>query len=241
VKIAVLVRTLNESGRIGKFCTAYKDADAILVADGGSTDDTIDIARKFENVQIRNFTERTQLQNGYWRNPDSAHINFLIDWAHSLDFDWLIEDDCDCRPNYLLKKDYRKIFEAPGIDIVMAPRFYLWLETKHFPHLVRPFPDHIEYTPSLWAWRSSLDLRTIPNPPALDFSINGKFVTTFDVVPNLKLYPPYALLHHSWETIEQVNAKHEGYRNSGLIPNQLSPIEFGGPLEDLEWYMKEEE
>jgi glycosyltransferase involved in cell wall biosynthesis len=241
MKVAVLVRTLNETNRIGKFCAAYKDADAILVADGGSIDNTIEIARQFKNVQIGYFNNRMKLKNGYWRNPDSAHMNFLIDWAKSCDFDWVIMDDCDCRPNFLVKRDYRMILENTKTDIVMVPKIYLWLETQHLSYLARPFPNHIDYAPSLWAWRNDLDLRTIHHPPAIDFSINGEFVTTFEVVPNLKLYPPYVLLHHSWETEEQVKIKHDGYRKSGLIPGQLHPLEFGGPLEDLEWFMKEEE
>ena len=34
-KIGVIVRTRDESHRIAKFCTAYKDADLIIVGDGG--------------------------------------------------------------------------------------------------------------------------------------------------------------------------------------------------------------
>ena len=38
--IIVTVRARDEAHRIGQFCEAYKDADKILVADGGSEDDT---------------------------------------------------------------------------------------------------------------------------------------------------------------------------------------------------------
>ncbi len=58
MKIGVLVRTLNEAHRIGQFCEAYKLADRILVADGGSEDNTVSIAESFKNVEVKKFVEQ---------------------------------------------------------------------------------------------------------------------------------------------------------------------------------------
>ena len=67
MRVIVLARTLNEERNIARFCRCYARADAILVADGGSTDRTVDIARQFENVEVRQFRERTlwSLQNAF--------------------------------------------------------------------------------------------------------------------------------------------------------------------------------
>jgi hypothetical protein len=46
-RIFVVVRTRDEERRIAQFCEAYKDADMILVADGGSVDKTKEIASRY--------------------------------------------------------------------------------------------------------------------------------------------------------------------------------------------------
>ena len=63
MKIVVIVRTKNEGLNMGRFCTNYRDcADLILVADGGSEDHTVDIAKCFANVKVRDFTERIEFE-----------------------------------------------------------------------------------------------------------------------------------------------------------------------------------
>jgi len=239
MNIVVCVRTRDEAHRIAKFCEAYKDADKILVADGGSLDNTIEIAQSFSNVEVRNFTERTELENGYWRNNDSAHANFLFEWAYSIKADWIIYDDCDCRPNYLLKKDYKSILKNTGADVVMAVRLYLWGLDKHFPKLASPGGN---WETSLYAWRGNLDLWTINVPPAYDFRLDGVKVKDFRIDTKVQeLHFPYCLLHCSWDDPDRVNQKLKIYRESGLIPNMLHPLDFGGNLEDLpEWAIENE-
>lgn len=237
MKIVVTVRTRDEERRIAQFCESYADADLILVADGGSVDRTKEIAATYPNVVIRDFTERQPMQGGHWRNNDSDHANFLFAWAYGLHPDWVIYDDCDCRPNYLLKQDYRKILEETDANFVMVTRLYLWGEKQHFPNMAKPAETHTKWEPSLYAWRGYLDFWTIDVPPAYDFRIGSKRVTDLHKDSTvLDLMPPYCILHYSWDDPERTDQKVKIYRDSGLISGMLHPLEFAGPLEDLpEW------
>ncbi len=240
MKISIIVRTRDEERRIAKFCESYKDADMILVADGGSEDKTKEIASQYPNVMIRDFTGRTQLLNGYWRNNDSDHTNFLIAWAKEVKSDWIIFHDCDCRPNRLMKESYRSILQDTKADVVMATFFYLWGTDQYFPHMTKLKNDHTEVETALWAWRTELDLWTNDVPPAFDFRIGKEKVTEFRTQFNTEeVFPPPANLHFSWDDPVRVINKVEVYRRSGFIPGMLHPLDFGGPLEPLPDYLHE--
>ncbi len=101
-----LVRTRDEAGVIGVFCSSYAWADGILVADGGSKDKTMNQARKRDKTQVREFKKRFH-RGGLWANPQGEHVNFLLDWAKDEVADWVIFDDCDCHPNYKLRENAR--------------------------------------------------------------------------------------------------------------------------------------
>lgn len=239
-KIVVCVRTRDEEHRIAQFCEAYKDADLILVADGGSIDKTKEIASKFPNVVIKDFPGRTQLDNGYWRNNDSDHANWLFNWAYQYEPAWIIYDDCDCRPNYLLKEYYKDILWDTAEDVVMVTRFYLWGLDKHFPYLAKPEVNHSYFEPSLWAWSGKLRLETVDVPPAYTFKIDGKDIHDFHSDARTRdIMPPFALMHFSWDDPIRVEEKIKVYRESGLIPTQQHPLDFGGPLENLPWWLHE--
>lgn len=240
MKIVAVVRARDEAHRIGAFCQAYEQCDAILVADGGSVDETIQIAETYPNVKVRRFEGRTQMQNGHWRNNDSHHINFLIQWAREEGADWIILDDADCRPNFFLKQEYRRILDTTTFDIVMAVRVYLWGTDQHFPTMAKPGEGHEYWEPSLWAWRTKLDLWTIDLPPAFMLRIGNEQVGDLHDSANvLDVLPPFALMHFSWDDEDRVKEKVKVYRDSGLIPGQLHPLEFAGPLEPLPWWAHE--
>jgi len=191
--IVVCVRTRNEEHRIGKFCDAYKDADLILVADGGSEDSTVSIAESFSNVKILHYNKRVELKSGYWRNNDSDHANFLFRYAYELKPDWVIYDDCDIRPNYLLREHYRTILRETDRDVVLAVRVYLWGTDEYFPKLSSPL-DEPKGQGSLWAWRGSIDLWTIDVPPAYDFRLGKDKIKDFRLDTNcLELQYPFCL------------------------------------------------
>ena len=239
-KIIVIVRTRDEEHRIADFCRAYEGVDMILVGDGGSVDKTIEIAQTFTNVVVKHYPGRILLENSYWRNNDSDHVNWLIEKAKEYNPDWIILDDCDCRPNFLLKRDYRTILSGTGSDVVMAVRFYVWGLNEHFPNMAKPEEKHSYYETSLWAWRGNLDLWTVNVPPAFTFRLGEQDIKDFrDDTDVLELFPPYALIHYSWDDEDRVNEKVKVYRESGLIPGQLHPLHFAGPREPLPEFLHE--
>lgn len=236
--IIVCVRTLNEANRIDKFCEAYKDVDKILVADGGSTDNTIKIAKSFPNVEIHHYTKRVELKKGYWRNPDSDHANFLFSLAYSMKPDFIIFDDADIRMNYLLRQDYRNILASTDKDIIMAVRVYLWEGNQYFPKLSSPLGEP-NGQPSLWAWRGNLDLWTVDAFPHFTLRIGNKKIGDLQKDAKcLGLVYPYCLLHYSWETPELADAKVKYHREAGTIPDMQHPLTFGGALKQREEWMR---
>ena len=221
MKIVVIVRTLNEETNIAEFCDGHKWADQILIADGGSTDNTKGIAGLFDNVKVRDFEQRHYLPNGLFMNPEPAHINYLIDWANCEGTDWIVLDDADSWPTPALQRDARKLIESTYTDYVMLTRLYLWGEDQYLPKI------NEGGGPCLWAWRAEMGIRWADG------------LTMFDTVapiPNigraLILEPPYADLHHFSRNYETKRARYAAWGH----PQQ--PIEGGiyWPPEPLpEW------
>lgn len=237
MKIFVLLRTRNEEENVERFCKAYSWADKILLADGGSTDGTLEKASKFPNVEIRNYSVFMKMRNGYIRTPHGSHLNFLIDWAFiENDADWVIQDDCDCFPNYKVKEDARRLMETTDKDFIYITRLYLWKDEGHFPQLAMPSGD---YTPSLWAWRKKYPRLRFRADRVAEYKSHQEFVFIPEEKDILKLAPPYALLHCPWQTDEMVGRKLKFYRESGQIEKMEHPLNFGGRLEPLpEWAME---
>lgn len=180
------------------------------------------------------------MKNGTYRNNDSDHVNWLIDWSKEYKPGWVILDDCDCRPNWLLRNNYRKLLANIKEDFVMVTRIYFWGLDQHFPHMAKPGEEHLKFEPSLWAWRGNIDFKTVDVPPAFTFRIGERPIHDlhFDA-STLDLYPPFALLHYSWDDPDRVENKVKNYRESGLIPGMLHPLTFAGPLEPIPWWAKE--
>ena len=232
MKIIATVRTLNEARNIERFCSAYQWADKVLVADGGSIDNTVSLAEKFNNVIVEPFHKRIQMNGGHWRNPASDHIMFLNDWAIDEDADWILFDDCDCVPNPTMQRLAREKLEKTPYVHVCAVRLYLWGEDKHFPKLAQPIGDGIWET-SLWGWK----------PGSLTFHDNEHYIHEYSPVlgwdDRLNILPPSVLLHRPWPNEEEVQRKMKFYSESGEVPNMQHPLEFGGALKDLpEWALK---
>ena len=82
-KISVALAVYNEEDNLSNCLNSIKDlADEIVIVDGGSTDKTLDIAKKFNAKIIRT------------GNPQIFHVNKnkAIDAASS---DWILQLDAD--------------------------------------------------------------------------------------------------------------------------------------------------
>lgn len=235
MKIVTIVRTRDEARNIEKFCESYQWVDQILVADGGSEDDTIQRAEKFPNVRVLNFPIKVPMENGLWRNPHGAHINFLIHTARfQEEADWIVFDDCDCVPNYLLKAEGRQIIESTSLDFIYAVRVYLWGDDQHFPQMAQPAREG-QWEPSLWAWRANTRLHFREDNPE---HLQQPTMRPPDD-KKLNLLPPYCLIHRPWPTKEIADQKVKFYRDSGQIPTMLHPLEFAGRLENRPDFARE--
>lgn len=232
MKVVVIARTRNEERNIERFCSDYSWVDCILVADGGSTDKTVDLTWQFPNVYVRDYSNFVEMDNGVVRNPHGEHLNFLIAWATRLGADWIIHDDVDCFPNSYVKSSARSIMSNSDMSYIYITRLYLYKDLGHFPKMAQPVKRG-RYEPGLWAWRTSTGLQFVEG---VDPSRHQELVNVPREDEILKLNPPYCLLHCPWQDDDMINRKLEFYRTSGEVPNMRHPIESCGELESLpEW------
>ena len=223
MKIVVAVRCRNEDRHIERFLHSYDFADHIVISDGGSTDRSLEILNRYSHknpkFDVRHFGVEETVNNVTW-NPDAPHMNFVIAAAREYDPDWLIFDDMDDVPNYLLRKDARVLLSQSPYPQVNAFRLYLWGDDQHFPYMNRNFD--MNYT-SLWAWKpKEIDIHA-------DESIrHGTMVGTATEYTRLNV--PYCLLHRSWYP-NTITAKMIRYNLVGLPMDH--PLQFAGPPEPL--------
>lgn len=222
MNIVVAVRCLNELHNIPRFMRGYDFADTIVVSDGGSTDGSVELLHTYPKVRLFHFTGGETV-NGYFWNTDAPHMNFVLDAAKSFNPDWLLFDDLDDVPNYILRGSARVILEGCHYYQVNAFRLYMWGDDSYFPKMSGDFnPD---YT-SIWAWR--------PDKVKIHADKNERHGTLRGLSDSvMKIIPPSCLLHKSWhpDTIEK---KMDRYNAIGLP--MFNPLEFAGNLEKLpEW------
>lgn len=208
------------------FIEAYKDwVDKILVADGGSEDNTVALAGQYyPKARVRRFPERVYGE-GVWRNPEGKHLNFLIDWATEEEADWVILDDCDCRPNYLVKAHNVVLFQRAqqlNKQFIYVTRLYEWMDSGlHFTGLAQPGGKG-KWEPSLWAWRIDTGFRFKDT----DWDISGTWIPTEE--EKMELIPPYCLIHRPWPTQEELERKTHFY-NRGFWADG-TPRRFVSPM-----------
>lgn len=220
MKIIATTRTKNEASNIDRFCQAYAWADAVLVADGGSEDDTVRRARQYPNVQVRHFTEKVWRGN-VWRNPHGRHMNFVFDWALDEGADWIIFDDCDCVPTKTLQDNLRDILEDTNDVAVFLYRLYIWGCIEYFPDMNKPGQ-------SFYAWHRDLSIRG--GDEDWRHRIKG--------IPDtgLLLDHPYSCLHYFFPDEETEQRKAAFYRVVYDGRERPHPLKTNGKLELLpEW------
>ena len=223
MNICVIVRTLNEERNIDRFCQSYEWADHILIADGGSEDDTVSMALRFENTHVYTFPDKVWHTKEIFSNPRGKHINFLIDWAIRWDADWIIFDDVDCVPTMDLQREGRKFIEYSDfteLDMVFAYRMYVIGQTEYFPDANIPGQ-------SLWAWRAKVPVRADESNPTM-------FTMNIPVTSNLKLEHPFSLLHYFYPDEETIQKKMELYGITGDASGKpVHPRQLFGRVEKL--------
>jgi len=232
VKIVVITPVLNEEDNIVHFCQNYDFADAILVSDGGCTDETIALAKQFSNVKVREFKIRIPLPRDPvgFMNPEPHHYNFLVDWAEEEGYDWLILDGNDCWPNPLLRRDARRILEETKEPAIYLCRIYLWLNDQWFPRMS-------QYGTSNWAWRrGSITARCDEHNMTF-------FESAIPVVPKelaRELVFPYCCLHYNSLTEDRVKARMERYKAWRPHIQPVHPLKsIYAPAESLpDWVFK---
>jgi len=238
MKLFACIRTLNEADHIEDFCKCYSFVDRILIADGGSTDNTVLLAEQFPNVTVKNYLVKVECRNGIWRNPDGPHIQFLIDWAEAEGADWIIFQDCDHRLNINLKRDLYGILESCKKDFIFATQIFMWKQKQWFPDMsVR----NDKFMAGLLGWRANRHIKIINAMPHFGFSFDGKTMTNFSQLEHNEVLPcpPYCFMHFGWDTDEMVAKQVGYYRTSGLIPNMIDPKDMGGIPASLEEWMVE--
>jgi hypothetical protein len=238
MKLYVLLRTRDEHRNIERFCRCYAFADKICVADGGSLDDTVALARQFPNVEVREFTQRVQGKNGLWRNPEGAHHDFLIDWAISEGADWMLHGDADCvpckslrekLPEYIRDADRLWHYSDGGArftGVIQAYQIFIWGSDQYFPRLNEPGPG-------LYGWHRDSGLRFSEKDPWNVDLVNYDLVRGRTYVIPM----PDVRLHYFCPDPEEAERKATFYRESGQQPSYRHPLQSCGPLKPIEPWM----
>ena len=234
--IAVIARCLNEQRNAKVFCSNYSWADAIIISDGGSTDGTLDIVTRFPNTVVTHFQKKEQLGDGHFMNPESDHLNSAIAVALNWGADWIVYDDMDSFPNWLLypkARDYFRIAEQQGKTEVFARRYYMWGYKEYLPKLSSDNPpvDSVNPMHSIWGWHKTA--------PIHGSKPGQKFIEIGGINPNIdaKLFIPdnECLVHYSWPTPQVVEEKMRRYASWGSPQNH--PLDAFGPAEKAPAYM----
>lgn len=219
MKIVACIRTLNEAKTVERFGKCYTWADEILISDGGSTDNTIYLARNIKNSFIYHFQDKIWLPDKTFYNPRGKHINFLIDWAIRRKADWIIFDDCDCVPTLDLQLAARNMLESTPVDEVFAYRMFVLGSYEWFPDM--------NAGQSLWAWRAEVPVRADEQSYTIGIIIPER--------PKVMLEEPYTLLHYFYPDEETLQRKKRQYVQTGEVNADYSPRnQFGNiaPLPD---------
>ena len=225
MKIVATLKSRDEEKNIRNAIESYHDwVDEILLADGGSIDKTIEIAKEYPKVSVKEFSEHYHREDGSWRNHEGKHLNFLFEWAKVAGADWIIHDDCDSVPNKNLQRDGRKIIEETQTEMICVCRLYIYGKDKHFRKMA--FMNG-RWETSLWAWRTGV-LRA--EDTQRHFTIEN-----IERLSRRNLSPPeYCIRHHFAPDEETIMKKVNDYKLEA--PTAVHPIcTYGEPEPLPEW------
>ncbi len=120
MKLSVVMITLNEAERLEATLQSVAWADEIVVVDAGSTDGTVEIARRFTDKVVV-----TDDWPGF-----GVQKNRALDWATG---DWVLSIDADERVSPELAAEIRALLVNPQFDAYRLPRLssYLGRPMRH--------------------------------------------------------------------------------------------------------------
>lgn len=232
MKISVIVRTHNEEKNLEKFILSYVNwVDHILVQDDESDDVQylFDMKFKYPKVQLDFYKGKRIEVGNITRAYQHLQLNSMIEWAESIGTDWIIMDDCDCRPNYLLKEKGKEILHYPPITYkkFCVTRLYVYKDRGYIHDM--SYKDN-RWLPSLWAWRANQGFRFLDNGHA------GQKFCVVDDEYIVDILPPYCLLHYPWQDDEMIETKRQRYTAIyGEEYKNFDPLRFGSLQKLPEW------
>ena len=228
MKIVVAARCYNNLRFAERFLRGYDFADEIVISDGGSTDGSVEFLEGKPKVHLLHFDQYEEKNGRRW-NPDAPHMKFVLDYAKSLEPDWLAFDDFDCTPNCFLRDYAREALSSASkrnYNQVNCFRLYLWNNDQYFPFMNRNFDTN--YT-SLWTWQ--------PKKINIEVDLNERHGTLLGLSQNpYKLEIPMCLLHKSWDEAT-IQEKIKNYETFGIAFDH--PFNFAGKPEPLPEWAKE--
>jgi hypothetical protein len=203
VKIVVGMRCLNEEDQLPVALANYPFADAIVIADGGSTDRSKEIALADPRVVWRDFPVRVPGKNQGWRNPEGSHMQFLINQCEALSPDWVWLTEVDVFPALNLQREARSVLTRLNEEQChLLTTWLLYIAPDGFSH----YPATM-LGPGSTAWHPGM---ATVNSNA-DFEGQGEMDIHAGTPRSLS--KDFGRIHLTWETEELIQRKQAFYRD----------------------------
>lgn len=169
-KVCVYAISKNESKFVDKWVNSMKEADLIVVADTGSTDDTVERLKK-HNVQVGNITVnpwRFDLARNLSIDmiPDDVDICVCTDLDEVFDPGWRDKLEAAWTPETTrLRYNYTFGYHPDGTPIVTF--LYEKIHLRHDFKWIYPVHEILEYSgekPDHYATETGIHLKHYPDP-----------------------------------------------------------------------------
>jgi glycosyltransferase involved in cell wall biosynthesis len=176
--VSTVLLTRNSGKTLPAYFESMKDVDDIILLDGGSTDDTLEIAKKHPNVRV--FPQNPKFLNaeGYIIDFSGMRNEGYTYAKHP----WVLCIDSDEQLSPALEKEVRRIVREGKPGVYFVKRTFLWngkpvvqLTGAGYDHIrlfhkeavrgcVKPIHERLDIIPG--AYRGTLDAPVfVPLPP----------------------------------------------------------------------------